>query len=69
MPDKSAQRGTVPSVPITIERSANDLLVFPAISYAVEHNELGFCRVKDFSPDNALIREAETLIKHGLLGL
>jgi PAS domain S-box-containing protein len=24
-----------------------------------------FCRVKDFSPDNALIREAETLIKQG----
>jgi hypothetical protein len=33
-------------------------------------DDLGrFCRVKDFSPDNALIREAETLIKHGLLGL
>src|SRR5450755_921490 len=41
MPDKSAQRGTVPSVPITIERPANDLLVFPAISYSVEHDVLG----------------------------
>jgi hypothetical protein len=28
-------------------------------------HEIGFCRVKDFSPDNALIREAETLIKQG----
>jgi hypothetical protein len=26
---------------------------------------IGFCRVKDFSPETALIREAETLIRQG----
>jgi hypothetical protein len=31
----------------------------------VRNETLGFCRVKDFSPKNALIREAETLIKQG----
>jgi hypothetical protein len=38
MPDKSAQRGAVPSVPITVERAANDLRILTATSYAVEHN-------------------------------
>ena len=28
-------------------------------------DEIGFCRVKEFSPETALIREAETLMKQG----
>jgi hypothetical protein len=28
-------------------------------------DEFGFCRVKDFSPENALIREAKALIRQG----